>query len=176
VHLKGEDAMEDALIPRSAGTSVAELYVRHMLGALRLARLLVGDDQAEDAAQDAFIRAVGRFAHLRRPEAFDAYLRTAVVNECRARSRRARLERTWLARQATREPRVHPPDIESRSEIWDALAALPWRQRAALVLRYYEDLPLDQIGRTLRCSTRAANALLARGLAGLRRALVKEER
>ena len=168
--------MESALSRRWTGAPVAELYARHMGDAVRLARLLIGDDQAEDAAHEAFIRAAGRFAHLRRTQAFEAYLRTAVVNECRARVRRLRLERAWVARQERGEAVVAPTDIETRSEVWDALAALPWRQRAALVLRYYEDLPVDHIGRNLRCSTRAANALLVRGLAGLRHTLMKEER
>lgn len=168
--------METALT-RIRGAPVAELYSRHVPEAIRLARLLTGNDAvAEDVAHDAFIRAVGRFAHLRRPESFHAYLRTAVVNESRMRLRRARLERAWLDRQDGIEGSAWPPDIETRSEMWEALARLPWRQRAALVLRYYEDLSIKEVGDLLRCSSRAADALLSRGLAHLRGSLSKGER
>jgi RNA polymerase sigma factor (sigma-70 family) len=175
MHLSGEDAMERALTGSSNEARLGELYVRHVGAAIGLARLMIGDDQqAEDVAHEAFIRAAGRFDHLRRPEAFGAYLRSAVVNECRMRFRRARLERTWSRSQVAAEP-VDPPDVETRTSMWEEIARLPWRQRAALVLRYYEDLPVEQVAALLKCSRRAASGLIVRGLAQLRQSLPKEE-
>ena len=54
-------------------TDLEDLYVRHMSGAVRVATLITGDaDLAQDIAHDAFLRSVGRFRHLRQPEAFEA--------------------------------------------------------------------------------------------------------
>jgi RNA polymerase sigma factor (sigma-70 family) len=167
--------MERALTGSSSEARLAALYADHMGAAIGLARLLTGDDaQAEDVAHEAFIRAAGRFDHLRRPDAFGAYLRASVVNECRMRFRRARLERAWGRRHVTSEV-VDPPDVETRTTLWEAIAELPWRQRAALVLRYYEDLPVEQVAALLRCSRRAATGLIVRGLAHLRASLPAEE-
>ncbi|HEX5951155.1 MAG TPA: sigma-70 family RNA polymerase sigma factor, partial [Actinomycetota bacterium] len=74
--------------------SLAELYVRHGPAAQRLAFLLTGDRaQAEDLVQEAFVRVVGRFGHLRVPDAFAAYLRRTIVNLHTSQLRRRRLER-----------------------------------------------------------------------------------
>jgi RNA polymerase sigma factor (sigma-70 family) len=82
--------------PRS---DLAELYVRHVPAANRLAFLLTGDpSQAEDLVHDAFVRCVGRFGHLRAHEAFEAYLRRTIVNLHTSRLRRLRLERAFLSR------------------------------------------------------------------------------
>lgn len=63
-----------------------------------------------------------------------------------------------------------PPSsrIEDRDVLWTALGELPERQRAAVVLRYYEDLTEDQVADVLRCSPRAVNSLVSRAMATLR--------
>jgi RNA polymerase sigma factor (sigma-70 family) len=60
--------------------------------------------------------------------------------------------------------------------MWEALGALPERQRAALVLRYYEDLTEPDVAAVLGCSAAAAKSLIARGTAALRTALEGAER
>lgn len=66
---------------REPRSELADLYVRHVPAANRLAFLLTGDrTHAEDLVHDAFVRCVGRFGHLRAHEAFDAYLRRTIVN------------------------------------------------------------------------------------------------
>ena len=57
---------------------------------------------------------------------------------------------------------------EDRDALWPAILALPYRQRAAIVLRFYEDLSERQAGGILRCSPRAVNALVSRAMATLR--------
>jgi RNA polymerase sigma-70 factor (sigma-E family) len=145
--------------------------------AVALARLLTDDDHmAEDIAHDAFIRAAGRFANLRRPDAFDAYLRKAVLNGCRARWRRVRLEREWLRRQPPGDVvQPQPFDPDQRTLVWRAIAELPWRQRAAVVLRYYEDLPYGEIADLLRCSTGAVESLLSRAMSTLKHVIDRED-
>jgi RNA polymerase sigma factor (sigma-70 family) len=156
---------------------LAALYEEHVGRATALANLLSGDQSiAEDIAHDAFLRAAGRFRHLREPEAFGAYLRTTVVNACRARARRARRERLFLER-AWRVRRVEPDtSADDRDELVPLIKALPYRQRAALVLRYWDDLPEAQIADILRTSPRAVNALLSRAMATLRSRIGRSDR
>jgi RNA polymerase sigma factor (sigma-70 family) len=162
---------------REQDSRLADLYERHVGQAVGLARVLTGEREvAEDLAHEAFIRVAGRFRHLRRPGAFEAYLRRTVVNLCRARFRRLRVERAWLQRQPSGEPEARADyDPDDREAVWRAIVRLPYRQRAAVVLRYYEDLSVAETGEALRCSTRAANSLLARAMAALRTELSKEE-
>ncbi len=148
---------------------LAGLYEEHVGRAVALATLLTGDRYiAEDIAHDAFLRVAGRFGELRDPRAFGAYLRTTVVNLCRARVRRLERERTLLRRHT--ETGVMEPDTsaDDRDQVWSFIKGLPYRQRAALVLRYWEDLSEGQIGVILRCSPRAVNALLSRAKEQLR--------
>ncbi len=156
---------------------LAALYEEHVGRATALATLLTGDDSvAEDIAHDAFLRAAGRFRHLREPDAFGAYLRRTVVNACRARARRARRERLFLER-AWRVRRVEPDtSADDRDELLPLIRALPYRQRAALVLRYWDDLPEAQIADILRTSPRAVNALLSRAMGALRSGMGRSER
>lgn len=60
--------------------------------------------------------------------------------------------------------------------MWTAIRALPYRQRAAVVLRFYEDLSEQQTGQVLRCSSRAVNALVSRAMATLREGWNEEDR
>ena len=149
---------------------LAALYAEHAHTALRLAYLLTGDRSlAEDLVQEAFARVIGRWRDLRQPETFGAYLRRTIVNLSRSHGRRRVVERAYLLRHgARRDATVGIPDVEGRDALWRALLELPERQRAALFLRYYEDLSERQVADVLECSVGAAKALIARGLARLR--------
>ncbi|MGZ5290918.1 MAG: SigE family RNA polymerase sigma factor [Actinomycetota bacterium] len=154
----------------TSAARLEELYVRNTPAALRLAYFLSGDrETAQDLVQDAFVKVAGRFAHLRTPDAFDAYLRRTIVNLFTSQLRRRRLERAHLARErgAVASPHVDE-DPALRDELWRALGTLPARQRAAVVLRYYEDLSEKETAEVLRCSVGAANQLVTRGMAALR--------
>jgi RNA polymerase sigma factor (sigma-70 family) len=155
---------------------LAELYERHVGRAVALAALVGGDaDAAEDIAHEAFIRSAGRLSGLRDPSAFDAYLRRTVVNLCRARARRAAIERRYVRWLAPRENTLAPSRTEDQDVLWRTLRDLPHRQRAAVVLRYYEDLSEEQVADLLRCSPRAVNALVSRAMAALRERIQEEE-
>lgn len=150
--------------------SLEDLYIRHAPESIRLAFLMTSDGPlAEDLVQEAFIKVAGRFRHLRDANAFDAYLRRTVVNLCTSHHRHRRVERDYVAREASRPPAsVAPPDIGDRDELRAALATLPLRQRAAVVLRYYLDLPEQQVAQTLGCSVTAARSLVFRAMETLR--------
>ena len=158
---------------------LAELYVRSAPAANRLAYLLTGDrGQAEDLVHDAFVRCVGRFGHLRAHEAFDAYLRRTIVNLHTSRLRRVRLEREYLATEAARVERGASgsmPDVATREDLWRRLRTLPARQRAVLVLRYYEDLSEREAADAMRCSIAAVKSLTARATAALREGIEGED-
>jgi RNA polymerase sigma-70 factor (sigma-E family) len=150
---------------------LGELYLRRADDAARLAYLLTGDRAlAEDIAQDAFVRLAGRLVHLRDPGASDAYLRRTVVNLSRSYFRRKRVERAYLARAegAFELERSSHPSVEDRDLLWSAMTALSPRQRAAIVLRFYEDLSETQIADVLRCRPGTVKSLLSRGLHLLR--------
>jgi RNA polymerase sigma-70 factor (sigma-E family) len=153
---------------------MAALYDAHAPDAYRLAYLLTGDREvATDIVQDAFVRLFAHFRELREPAAFPWYLRRTVVNLSRDRYRKLRSERKRDVRLQSlkRGETADPADVESRIIITQALRALPHRQRAALVLRYYEDLSERQTAEVLRCSVPAVKALVARGADALREAL-----
>jgi RNA polymerase sigma-70 factor (sigma-E family) len=165
------DDTADGTEPRIG--SLEELYLRHAPEALRLAFLLTRDGAAaEDIVQEAFIRVAGRFRHLRSPASFDAYLRRTVVNLCMSQHRRQKVANAYLDRERSRIGRLEPataaPDLETQEELRAALATLPDRQRAALVLRFYLDLSEEQAAATLGCSVVAARSLVHRAMQTLR--------
>lgn len=153
--------------------SLEDLYVQHAPGAFRLALLLTGSRaQAEDIVQDAFVRVVGRLGRVRNPDAFDGYLRRTVVNLTKNTWRRRALERRH-AEPTEAEGQTSPADqpVLERIVVLRALATLPERQRIALALRYYEDLPVDEIASIMRCPSGTVRSLLSRGVAGMRTAM-----
>lgn len=154
----------------TADGRLAALYRSHAAGAIRLAYLLTGDRQlADDLVQDAFVKVAGRLAHLRDQGAFDAYLRRTVVNLANSHFRHARVERAYLERSAAEPARSDDlPDIARRDDLWSQLQQLPARQRTAIVLRIYEDLPELQVAEILRCRPGTVRSLVSRGLAELR--------
>jgi RNA polymerase sigma-70 factor (sigma-E family) len=172
--LKAERMAETASRP----SSLSDLYVRQLPSVIGLAYLLMGDRSlAEDIAQEAFVRLTGRFGHLRSPEGFDAYLRKTVVNLCLSNLRHRRVERAFAERvlgQAAPLP-VDIPDVTLQEELWRALRELPHRQRAAVVLRYFEDLSERQSAEILGCSVPALRSLVARAMESLRQLIRGDE-
>jgi RNA polymerase sigma-70 factor (sigma-E family) len=168
---------ENARVTEAEGGRLAELYATYAAGSIRLAYMITGDRQlAEDLVQDAFVKLAGRLVHMREPSAFDAYLRRTVVNLANSYFRRKRLERAYLARTAV-EPTVHAPgpDLSGRDELWKGLMALPMRQRTAIVLRIYEDLPEQRVAELLKCRPGTVRSLVSRGLAEMRIQVRSEE-
>jgi RNA polymerase sigma-70 factor (sigma-E family) len=130
---------------------------------IRLARLFTDSTaSAEEIVQEAFLRIHQRGQVIENPE---AYLRTTVTNLCKSYLRRRRLERTVTQR---RDAFVSDPEID---ESWDAICRLPFRQRSVLILRFYEDLSVEEIARVLGCRPGTVKSRLHRGLEQLRRVL-----
>ncbi len=150
-------------------SSLGELYVRHAPEGIRLAFLLTGDRAlSEDLVQEAFARLVGRLRHLRDPGAFGAYLGRTIVNLSTSHFRRRRVERAYLARSAMAPEAATHPNQELDTTMHEALLRLPERQRAAIILRFYEDLSDVQTAEVLRCSPGNVRSLVSRGMKTLR--------
>lgn len=166
----GVEVVAERRSERRSESKLASLYFAHVEGATRLAYLLTGDrDLAQDVAQEAFVKLAGRFEDIRNHDAFGAYLRRTVVNLTKGHWRKLSSERSYLEKQRGRaEPVVQQPDLESRDALWSLLQQLPRRQRAAVVLRYYEDLSEQQTADALDCSVSAVKSLVMRAMETLR--------
>ena len=154
----------------TAGLDFDAFYRAHYAKTVRLARLLSGSAAAaEDLAQEAFIRVHRHASRLDNPAGF---LRTTTVNVCHNWHR-------GRGREVLRMIRLGPPpdsvslDFLSldAQELEAMVAALPYRQRAALVLRYWLDLTEAEIARSLDCRAGTVKSLQSRALAKLRKEL-----
>jgi len=161
----------------SEGGRLGELYRLHAADGVRLAYLLTGSRAlAEDLVQEAFVRLYGRFRDLRDPGAFEWYLRRTIVNLVRSHFRRVRVERAYLqARAQERQEPAEPPDPGMRQELWQALLALPERQRTAIVLRFYEDMSEARIAEVMGSPAGTVKSLISRGKERLRTTVTRGE-
>jgi RNA polymerase sigma-70 factor (sigma-E family) len=141
-----------------------ELYRSEYARMVALARLVAGElAVAEEIVQDAYVQLYRTWSSVEYPL---TYLRIAVVNGCRSHGRRRTVERRH--RSPAREPVVLDTNAIA---IRDALEVLTPRQRAAVVLRYFEDLPERDIADALGCRPGTVKSLLSRSIAKLRRSL-----
>ncbi|HEX2057870.1 MAG TPA: sigma-70 family RNA polymerase sigma factor [Actinomycetota bacterium] len=159
---------------RRTSEKVGALYDAHIAGAVRFAYLVCGDASlAQDLAHDAFVRVTSKLGALRSQDKVAPYLRTAIVNGYRSHLRKLQRERRYLEKaQSVRA--AEQPDVAMQRDVREALQLLPPRRRAAVVLRYYEDMTEQQTADVLGCSVPAVKALVARGLDTLRGALEGE--
>ncbi len=119
--------------------------------------------------QEAFTRLLARWRSIKDPIAIEAYLRRTVVNLAQKSWRKRTSERAFLRGPwRSQDVVVAPPDVETREQLRDALGALPFRQRAVIVLRYYEDLSEHQTADILDCSLHTVRSLVARGMQAMR--------
>ncbi len=178
-------AVEVTPVPRASQPAaldvdsfVVDMFRDHGAHLVRLARLFVDDlTAAEDLVQEAFIR-LARTAHrIDDAERAPAYLRSIVVNLARDHNRRGlvsmrhRLPLTQPVRDTDDEVLVR----EDQREVIEALRDLPNRQRVCLVLRYYDELGIDDIAATVGISRNSVKTHLQRGLAALERRLGPSE-
>lgn len=145
----------------TATRGVADLFERRYADMVRVATLMVGANAvAEELVQDAFVRVQRNWGRIERDP--DGYLYRAVTNACRSHLRRRRVERAF---------RPDPRPLEELPEpdgVLPHLARLSPRRRVALVLRYYVDLPDDEIAAVLECRPATVRSLVHRGLEQLR--------
>ena len=164
--------------PETVRQQVTALYQAHALGLVRLAVLMVGDQQAaEDVVQDAFLGLYRRWSALKDPDRALSYARSSVLNGCRMvlRARSSRDKITLVAPDDIESAEATALLGEANREVIAALRRLPARQREAVVLRYYLDMTENQAAQAMRVSRGTVKSATSRGLAALGR-LLKEER
>jgi RNA polymerase sigma-70 factor (sigma-E family) len=161
----------------AAGDVVTGLFREHGLSLVRLAVLLTGDRAtAEDVVQDAFLRFQRALPRLRDQDKALAYLRASVVNGSRSvlRSRR----RLQFGPNEV-DPPVSSAEAavmaeQDRRLVLAAVSRLPARTREVLALRYYLDLPYEEIAAVLGVSKGTVSSTISRALATLGRDLKEE--
>jgi RNA polymerase sigma-70 factor (ECF subfamily) len=147
---------------------------------LRTAYLLTGDHQAaEDLVQTALAKTYVGWQRVRAKEAVESYVRRTMVTTNISWWRRRWRGETPTDPQsgAMPEPPAHDPtgDHDERDRLWRHLAALSERQRAVVVLRFYEDLGEAEIAALIGCSTGAVKSHASRALARLRAELATDD-
>ncbi len=157
---------------------VADMFRAEGVSLVRLARLFVDDrNAAEDLVQEAFIRLARSAQRIEDPARAPAYLRSIVLNLARDHNRRGlvslRHRSPLVDVQAGIEDEITVRDDQRR--MLDALRDLPARQRACLVLRYYDELGVDDIATTLAVSRNSVKTHLQRGLAALEARLATKD-
>lgn len=170
------DALDvtDPAAARDLGTVDFDGFVRaHQAGLVRYALLLSGSRaQAEDLVQEVLTRMYPRWEQTaQRPGSLLGYVRRAVTNEHLSWRRRWATRSLVLVDDVTAHeppPAAAGPGDEHDEALWRCLQSLPARQRAAVVLRYYEGLADDEIAATLDCRPGTVRSLVSRGLAALR--------
>lgn len=169
-------AVHPATMTDAATLDFVEFVQARQQALLRFAYLLTSDHHtAEDLVQTALAKTYLSWNRLRDRGALDAYVRRIIVNENTSLWRRAwkRNERTTdevpESRRATAEP-----DPDTAEPMWRFVQTLPTRQRAAVVLRYYEDLSEAETAAILGCSVGTVKSQTSRGLATLRSRLAAD--
>jgi RNA polymerase sigma factor (sigma-70 family) len=141
---------------------LALVYRDHRVRLLRLAYLLTGSrEQSEDLVQAAFASALPRWDSIQHPL---AYLRQTIVNCAADQHRRTSREHAVPAP----EPVIHPPEID---EMWTEIQKLSPIQRSVVILRFYEDLSMVEIGLLLDRPPATVRSDLRRALDHLRKAI-----
>lgn len=153
------------------------IYRAHKARILNLCRLLLRDsDEAEDVAQEVFLRAFERIGSQEAPTVWEAWLVRVAVNACRDRQRSA----WWKSRRKpgdldelapwlspSSEDRARSKEWQSR--VWEALRALNSRQRNVFVLRYIEGWSTNDVAETLGLTAAAVKTHLFRAVRHLRK-------
>jgi RNA polymerase sigma-70 factor (sigma-E family) len=155
-------------------TELAEQFTARAPGLRRTAYLLCGDwNQAEDLVQTVFANVYAARRRLRARDALGAYLRQALT-----RTYLDAGQRHWHRERATElipdVVAIDGDDVEDRLVLLDALARVPPRQRACLVLRFYDDCSVEETAAILDCSVGTVKSNTARGLDAMRAVLTDE--
>ena len=154
------------------------VYITHVHNLQRLALLLCHGDRAraEDIVSDVFVHAWPRWRDGRIND-FPAYARRAVVNRFNGQARHGAVVDRFLQRRKgdDRGDRLVADDVAERETLWEALKRLPVGQRTALVLRYYEDLSVDETASIMGVAAGTVKSQVSDAMRALRRGFDQAE-
>ena len=147
-----------------------EFVAARSTGLLRTAYLLCGSrPDAEDLVQTALAKAYLSWGRVKQVDRPDAYLRAMMVNQRTSWWRRSRhLDEVPVERLPEAPGRDQYADTDLHDALWAALGSLPRKQRAVLVLRYYEQMSEAEVAGALGCSIGNVKSQASRALAKLR--------
>ena len=164
--------------PGVAAAAVGALYQSSALGLIRMAYVMLGDlPSAEDVVQEAFCGLYRRWDDLASTDGTLYYVRTSVLNGCRSALRRRAVRRGFAQHRtlADEPPAASAETValggEERQEVIRALVRLPDRQREVLILRFYAELPDEQIARVMGIRPGTVRSTAFRALDALGRTL-----
>lgn len=179
--MRAAQTIAEGIIVRSDADrdrQIEALFNRHYTPMCRLAYMILGDAAAaEEIVMEALLKTFSGWRRIREVDRIDAYLRRAVVNGCRSRIRRKMVEVRVNEQALAAEERKGAGSAwdaerhETSRLVWAAVKSLPERQRACVVLRYFEDLPEAQIADILECSIGTVKSQLAKARAKMERTL-----
>lgn len=162
----------------SPDDAVAGLFREHYPSLVRLAALLLGDRGAsEEVVQDAFVKLQVGWQRVREPERAAAWLRSAVLNGARSRLRRRRVRQRYdePAPRVVISAETGALAADEHQRMMAAVRQLPARQREALALKFYLDLPEAEIAAAMGISAGSVKTHVHRGLAALHAAFETAE-
>lgn len=174
------DDVEDLLRSRPAGDPQVfkTMVAAYRVPIYRLALSILNDaDEAEDAAQDTFVRAARSLDHYQVGTNFRAWLYTIAVNTCRdylrKRAARATLSKIWTAIESLSarapDPEAATIENESRSRLWDLVDQLGEKHRLVVILRLGQDLSIREISEILQIKEKTVYSRLYAAFKQLRR-------
>jgi RNA polymerase sigma-70 factor (sigma-E family) len=171
-------ASDEAIVDRdanSAESAITALYEAHAVGLIRLGVVMLGNRQAaEDVVQEAFCGLYRRWGQLAQTDRALPYVRASVLNGCRSELR-AGLRNARRPAKALPASAASAEDLalvgEEHRQVLAALQRLPDRQREALVLRYFLDLPEPEIARSMGITEGTVKSTTSRALTALARLL-----
>ena len=144
---------------------------------VRMLTLYCGDrDVARDIAQESMIKVSSRWRAVQQMDNPRGWTWKVSINLANSHYRRKRVEqRSYRALHNGAELSVHERDLSLEISIRSMLQTLSPRQREALVLRYYQDMPVAEVAEVMGCSSSTVKKLAARGLAAMRDAMGAEQ-
>ena len=169
-----DDALLMADTGRGGREAFAALIRRHQHAVLAIAYRFLGDrSEAEDVAQEVFLRLWGAAPRYRPDKPLPAFLRTLTVHLCLDRRRKARplVLMDDLEPAGSQNPEAELDAAERRRALSSALSRLPSAQRMAVVLFHMEGLSVREVADLLETSPKAAESLLSRARSALREGL-----
>lgn len=161
--------------------AIAQFFAAYHLDVYRMALSILDDpSEADEAAQEALLRAIDRLPSYRGEASFSSWLYAITLNICRGRLRkqrvRQRLQQTLNGLFGLGETRpIHPEEQviqnETESTLWQSIRSLPENLRLTITLRYYHALPISEIAQIMQVSQRTVHNRLVDAHRRLRTAM-----
>jgi RNA polymerase sigma-70 factor (sigma-E family) len=159
----------DAAMAQGRDVDFAAYMTARQPSLLRTAYLLTGERHtAEDLVQTAFAKLYLSWDKVQRRELVDGYVRRILVNEHTSLWRRAWKRRETSTHELPERPTLDRHDHGESGALWEFVQTLPVRQRAVIVLRYYEDLSEAEIADALGISVGTVKSQASRAIAAMR--------